>query len=72
MSGRMMLGTATRIEFDDPLKLMDPNGPETFGKVGVLQAHVSTVPGTRERRRPLLSSQFPGNMPTSFGNLPVT
>src|SRR2546423_15387763 len=39
---------------------MDPNGPETRGKVGMFQAHATTVQGIRQPRRPSDSSQFPG------------
>src|SRR2546423_7431947 len=39
---------------------MDPNGPETLGKVGMFQAHATTVQGIRQPRRPSDSSQFPG------------
>jgi hypothetical protein len=43
--GGMVLVAAAGIELDDPLKLMDSNGPETLGKVSRLQAHAMTVHG---------------------------
>ncbi|GAA4470100.1 hypothetical protein GCM10023170_086400 [Phytohabitans houttuyneae] len=33
-----------RVELDDALKLMDPDGAEALGSVRLLQTHESTVP----------------------------
>jgi len=57
--GRVVLGTATSIQLDNPLKLMDPNGPETLGKVRMFQAHAMTVPGIRQPRRPFVFQPIP-------------
>jgi hypothetical protein len=50
--GERFLDEATRVQLDHTLKLMDPNSPETLGKVGMLQAHGTTVHGICQDCRP--------------------
>jgi hypothetical protein len=57
MVGEAILDQATRVQLDHTLKLMDPNGPETLGKVGMLQSHATTVHGICQDCVP----QYPGN-----------